>query len=244
MHHFIVGIGNFFFRYRNMAFPLVIVGLFMLAAPPRQVFGSEALEHAKDVLALLLAAAGLTVRASVIGYAYIKRGGRGKRVYAADLVTHGMFGLCRNPLYLGNLLICLGTFLMHGNPYVLIAGTAFYLFVYEAIVRAEEVYLSEKFGDQYRAYCSDVARWLPNIAGFRAATAGATFNLRRVIVKDYTTIATTVALLALTEAYEYWIPAAAPSLYVGLLAAVALVFGMFALIVKQLKKRGILVEVS
>jgi protein-S-isoprenylcysteine O-methyltransferase Ste14 len=155
-----------------------------------------------------------------------------------------MFGVSRNPLYLGNLLICMGTFLMHGNPYVLVAGTTFYLFVYTAIVSAEEIYLADKFGDAYRVYCADVPRWVPKLARFRIATEGMDFNVGRVVIKDYTTIATTVALLALTEAYEYWPPTAAQAAYVLFLGGVAVCFGLFTLVVKQLKKRGVLREAS
>jgi protein-S-isoprenylcysteine O-methyltransferase Ste14 len=241
VHDLAIRIGNFFFRYRNGAFPIVVVALYALVAPPRDLFGSETLEHVKDLLALGIAMLGLGVRASVIGYAYIKRGGRGKRVYAADLVTDGIFGLCRNPLYVGNLLICLGTFLMHGSPVVLILGTAFYVIVYQCIVLAEEAYLAAKFGDAYRAYCRDVPRWIPKLGGFREATAGMRFNVRRVVLKDYTTIATTVTVLALTEFYEEWYHAAisAHPAYLAALAAIVVLCGLFTLGVRTVKKRSV-----
>ena len=237
--------GSFFFRHRNNIFPMVILALFAFAAPPREVFGRPSIEHAKDLLALFLGGLGLAIRASVIGFAYIKRGGKHKRVYAADLVTDGMFGVCRNPLYVGNLVICVGTFLMHGHPFVLVVGTAFYVMVYVAIVRAEEAYLLAKFGDAYRAYCGDVPRWLPNLARLPAATAGMRFNIRKVIAKDYSTIASTVALLSATEAYEYWRPIpfrSADSMHLALLAATIVLCGVFLVVIKSLKKRGLLAE--
>ena len=157
----------------------------------------------KDVVGLLLAGAGLGLRALAIGYAYIKRGGRKKRVYAETLVTEGIFSLCRNPLYLGNLMIYAGIFLMHGNPVVAAIGVTAFIVIYQSIVLAEEAYLEEKFGDAYRAYCRDVPRWIPHLSRFRTATEGMEFNLRRVLFKDYPTIASTTIILALTEAYEY-----------------------------------------
>ena len=69
-------------------------------------------------MAVLIAMSGLAVRGVVIGLAYIKRGGLNKKVYAANLVTEGMFSVCRNPLYVGNMLIYTGEFLMFGNPLV------------------------------------------------------------------------------------------------------------------------------
>ena len=44
-----------------------------------------------------------------IGYEYIVRGGRQGKVYAEDLVQGGVFAHSRNPLYLGNLLIIVGS---------------------------------------------------------------------------------------------------------------------------------------
>ena len=61
-------------------------------ATPSEIGGSVTAERVKDVVALLILLAGLALRATVIGYAYIQRGGLKKRVYASDLVTEGMFG--------------------------------------------------------------------------------------------------------------------------------------------------------
>ena len=202
MKNRMIDIGNFFFRYRNFIFPLIILAFYLVAAPPAKLFLSETLEEVKDCAALLIALSGLLFRAVVIGYIYIKRGGRNKRVYAKDLVTSGMFSVCRNPLYVGNLTIYLGIFLMHGNLVIIVLGMLTYLFIYQCIVLAEEAYLEEKFGDGYRAYCRDVPRWIPSFSRFRQATQGMVFSIRRVLLKDYTTITATFLILALTEGYE------------------------------------------
>ncbi len=197
-----VKIGNFFFKYRNMLFPVTIVLLYILATPPSEILNSVNLEKLKDVIAITIALLGLVVRGVVIGYAYIKRGGVNKKVYADNLVTEGMFSICRNPLYVGNLLIYLGVLLMHGDPLVLILGSVFFLFIYQCIVYAEEAYLLNKFGEGYLAYCADVPRWIPKLSHFHEATQGMEFNFKRVIIKDYTTMANTFIALALTEGYE------------------------------------------
>ena len=241
MNRVAIRIGNFFFRYRNVAFPVFIVALYALVAPPSEIFGSRRLELIADGLALALSLLGLATRATVIGFAYIKRGGKGKRVYAADLVTDGIFGLSRNPLYVGNLLICAGMFLMHGSPTVFVVGTAVYVFVYVCIVRAEEAYLREKFGSAYRAYCTDVPRWIPRFSRFRQATQGMEFNIRRVIQKDYSTIATTLVVLALTEIYAELadLSVAGDLRALLFLAGCILLCGLFVVAVKIAKKRPI-----
>lgn len=238
MSALMIRIGDFFFRTRNHAFPLIMLGLYLLAVPPAEVFESVWLEHAKDILALLIALSGLAVRASVIGYAYIKRGGLNKKVYAEDLVTAGMFSLCRNPLYVGNMLIYCGVFLMHGNPEVMLLGIGFYAFIYQCIVLAEERYLANKFGGAYKAYCADVPRWLPKLSRYRAATEGMRFNARKVVMKDYTTMATTVIMLALTEMYEYLeLPDVSMHLpYLTLLIATVVGMAVLVAVVRTLKK--------
>lgn len=197
-----VQIGNFLFRHRNWLFPVFIVAVFALARPPALIDGSPRGEHVKDAIAIGLVAIGLAVRASVIGFAYIKRGGLKKKVYAANLVTEGMFGVVRNPLYVGNLLVYAGVFVMHGDPLVMTIGIVAFLFAYQCIVRAEEAYLRDKFGPGYDDYCADVPRWFPRLSRFKAATEGMRFNMQRVILNDYTTIANAVMMLALTEIYE------------------------------------------
>src|SRR6185436_5722926 len=97
-----VRIGNFLFHYRNGLFPLVFVLLFLnqrKALPDQSV---------AVILGFTIAIAGQVLRAITIGLAYIKRGGKDRQVYADDLVTDGMFSHCRNPLYVGNLLVVLG----------------------------------------------------------------------------------------------------------------------------------------
>src|ERR1700741_1760533 len=97
-----VRIGNFLFHYRNGLFPLVYALL---------ILKSQALlpdYRVAAAIGLLIALAGQILRAVTIGLEYIVRGGRNRRVYAKNLVQGGVFGHCRNPLYLGNFLILSG----------------------------------------------------------------------------------------------------------------------------------------
>ena len=176
--------GNFFFRYRNQVFPLVLLALF---AGFRPVYpgGSEQLDNWLDLLGIAVALSGQALRAAVIGYAYIVRGGQHGKVYAEGLVTEGLFRHSRNPLYVGNLAVLLGLFIIHDNPWVYALGVPFFLFAYCAIVAAEEAYLRGKFGELYDEYCRRVNRWLPDFRGLRRTVEGMKFTWRRVIVKEY-----------------------------------------------------------
>lgn len=235
-----IRIGNFLFRYRNKAFPILIFLLFLASPPTGEIWGSTTLDGVKDIIALLLALSGLTLRATVIGYAYIKRGGLNKKVYARNLVTEGMFGICRNPLYVGNLLIYTAVFLMHGDPWVTSIGIVSFLFMYHCIVSAEEDYLQTRFGDGYTAYCAEVPRWFPRLGKFAEATDGMAFNLKRVIGKDYPTISITLIMLASVEIYEH-LAGSDPSqarTYLLLLAASIGFIGVMAGVIRTLKKHG------
>ena len=237
-----IRIGDFFFKYRNLLFPLLMVTLFIIRSPSYEYWGLEWLEGLKDVAAVLIVLAGLALRASVIGFAYIKRGGLNKQVYADTLVTEGFFGLCRNPLYVGNFIIYFGVLTMHGSPLVMAVGMAFFGFVYSAIVAAEEYFLRGKFGEAFEAYCRDVPRWGFKPERFRQATEGMEFSLKRVIAKDYTTITNAVIALAGIEFMEeiiYYPGLGESVLYVSLLSIIALMVAS-AYLIRKLKKRGLL----
>src|SRR5512146_2322547 len=100
-----VGIGNFLFKYRNLIFPLLFV-LMVLGTEP--FLGDRQTEKWIYVAGFVITLSGQVIRALTIGLAYIIRGGRDKKVYAETLVKDGIFAHCRNPLYLGNILIVSG----------------------------------------------------------------------------------------------------------------------------------------
>lgn len=200
----LVKIGDFFFKTRNYIFPVILVALFLSFPPPADYFGFHWLEDAKDVVSALLVFAGLGLRSATIGWVYIKRGGLNKQVYADTLVTSGYFGMSRNPLYVGNMLIYSGIFMFHGHPAVIVMGIALYWFIYEAIIAAEEYFLREKFGKEYEAYCKSVPRWLPDCSKYKQAINGMSFSYLRAISKDYTTIFNAILAICAIEIIEHY----------------------------------------
>ena len=67
--------------------------------------GDWRLDRRLDAAGFVVASIGQLLRVAVIGFAYITRGGRNRRIVADSLVQAGIFAHSRNPLYLGNLLI-------------------------------------------------------------------------------------------------------------------------------------------
>lgn len=193
--------GNFLFRYRNAVFPLVLFVL-LFSFYPMQLMGNAHDNLGMDLLGFFISVLGEGIRVAVIGLAYIKRGGVNKRVYADNLVLEGIFAHCRNPLYLGNLLILLGLFIIHNNPWVYLLGLGFFLSAYSAIVAAEEVYLKAKFGADYQNYCYRVNRWLPRLGGIKETLKRMQFNWRRAIAKDYASTYSWMVVALVLMSYE------------------------------------------
>ena len=183
-----VAIGNFFFRYRNWIFILFYAALFIPSWPifSREKFGQHYYWW-PIVIGLFITCLGQLIRGLTIGLAYIIRGGKEGKPYAEGLVTEGIFNHCRNPLYVGNVLMLLGVgILANSLVYVAIVIPVF-LFIYQAIVLAEENFLRNKFGSGFDAYCQKVNRWFPNLKGIGHTFSRMSFNWRRWILKEHTT---------------------------------------------------------
>ena len=233
----LVRYGNFLFRWRDAVFPAVLVALFALTRPAWPN-GDARLDDLLDLAGVLLALAGQALRVATVGYAYIIRGGRDRKVYAEELVTRGLFRHGRNPLYVGNLLILAGLLLVWNSPVAYALGVPFFLLGYVAIVAAEEAFLRGKFGAQYDAYCATVPRWGLRLRGLRASVADMTFNWSRVLVKEYGSAAYWIAGICLLQladslAHQPW--RARPVYHAALAAAVPVVALLWG-IARWLKK--------
>jgi len=176
--------GTFLFRTRDALFPVVILACILLSEP-RFPNGSREADLWLDLAGVLVALAGQALRVTVIGFKYIARGGKNRRVHAEDLVTGGIFALARNPLYVGNILVLLGLFLIWNSPLLYLVGVPFVLVGYRGIVAAEEAFLRGKFGAQYDAYCASTNRWIPDLRKAGPALAGIPFNWKRVLIREY-----------------------------------------------------------
>lgn len=183
--------GNFLFHTRNVLFPVLIAVLLYIWPPVaiNTVPGDCFLG-----LGLLMIVLGQSLRILAIGLSYIVRGGRMRRIYAENLVTDGLFAHCRNPLYVGNILIVMGFVFVAGNLTGLIVGSLAFLVIYRLIVFSEESFLSEKFGSAYGEFCHDVPRWLINFKGLPDTIKNYQFDWPKVVVKEYGTIMTSLMM--------------------------------------------------
>jgi protein-S-isoprenylcysteine O-methyltransferase Ste14 len=231
-------LGNFLFRYRNAIGPVVFV-FALLTTHPSYPLGRESLNLLFDVLGIVIALLGEALRILTIGYEYIERGGRDRQVYASRLVQGGVFAHCRNPLYVGNILLALGLALIVHSTALYLVVLPLIVYAYVAIVAAEELFLRKTFGTEFEGYCRRVNRWVPDWRGWRASIAGMRFSWRRVLVKEYNTIFVVLLALAAVKLWsDYAVrgQAVLPSARI-LAIGLCLWFAAYAL-VRTMKKSG------
>jgi protein-S-isoprenylcysteine O-methyltransferase Ste14 len=148
-----------------------------LKRPPLLCLGSLALGFALDRLLPLplthaeLASIGWTAGGALIaiGIAIMAAGIRNfsradtpvpSHQAVRALVTTGIHGWSRNPIYVGMLLLYAGVGLAARSPWILILALPLFIILRYGVVAREETYLERRFGDRYRDYKAHVRRWL------------------------------------------------------------------------------------
>jgi protein-S-isoprenylcysteine O-methyltransferase Ste14 len=78
----------------------------------------------------------------------------------SSLVTGGIYGVTRNPMYLGLLLDLLGWAAYLASPLAFLCLPIFFAYINRFQIQPEERALSRLFGEAYAAYQQRVRRWL------------------------------------------------------------------------------------
>jgi protein-S-isoprenylcysteine O-methyltransferase Ste14 len=122
------------------------------------------------VVGVGLAALGLALRAWAAGVIHKDR----------ELTTTGPYAFTRNPLYLGSLLLGLGTVIAGGDWIFVAVFLTFFALVYGRTMKREEVDLEAAFQERYRHYAREVPLLVPRFAPYRPADgSGAGFSVAR-----------------------------------------------------------------
>ncbi|MCK4492956.1 MAG: isoprenylcysteine carboxylmethyltransferase family protein [Methylococcales bacterium] len=179
-----IEIGNFFFKYRNWVFIPLYLALFI---PSTEIVSLE-YHYLTLLIGLFITVLGQSIRWATVGLDYIERGGKDKKVYASNLVTGGIFKHCRNPLYIGNILKLAGVGILSNSLLYIGLFIPAFLFIYQAIVLAEENFLHGKFKGEFEAYCQRTHRWIPNISGLSDTFRQMKFRWQRPLVKENSSV--------------------------------------------------------
>ncbi|WP_025763744.1 methyltransferase family protein [Dyadobacter tibetensis] len=238
-----IAIGNFFFKYRNILF--IFLYLLLFAPSPElftaEIFGPE-YYFIPLIAGLLITILGELTRGITIGLAYIIRGGKDKKVYAEKLVTEGIFNHGRNPLYVGNILMLAGVGILSNSLIYVIVVIPLFLFIYQAIVLAEENFLRNKFGSDFERYTQRVNRWLIDPRGIGKSMSAMRFNYKRWVLKEYNTLfiwlAGIVAIISINYPQLFATTTANKNFFLTSIVILAFLY----LLVRYLKKSGKMTE--
>jgi protein-S-isoprenylcysteine O-methyltransferase Ste14 len=106
------------------------------------------------LLGVLLIAAGVpffVVSARTVHRAY----------HAGKLLTGGLYGLCRHPLYASWVVFLVPGIVLITRTWLGLSVPVFMYVLLRILVRKEEAYLESRFGEEYRAYRARVPAILP-----------------------------------------------------------------------------------
>lgn len=153
---------------RRSVMPLTLLPFIALALPQ-----SSRMEAALGVtaslgiqwLAFLIAMTGLFLRCITVSFAPDGTSSRDTRgLRAPSLNNTGVYSVVRHPLYLGAGLMWLGVAMsMRVWWLVVIVGFAYWLYI-ERVMLAEEAFLNERFGDQFRQWASRTPAFIPRLS--------------------------------------------------------------------------------
>ncbi|MCK4576688.1 isoprenylcysteine carboxylmethyltransferase family protein [candidate division WOR-3 bacterium] len=150
-------VGKFFYKYRSLTpVPLVIVLLIFLKPSLVTI-----------IVGFFVTICGEILRFTSVGYTGLTT--RSKNVQSDILVTNGPYGFIRNPIYLGNFFISLGIVISANVffPWFIVLYIIVFAVQYFFIIRFEEKFLREKFGDRYLQYIKNVPSFFVNLKPYR-----------------------------------------------------------------------------
>lgn len=126
-------------------------------------------------------------------------GTRTRKVGARKLCTTGPFAHVRNPIYLGNMMICCGAVLIAGGGKILIMlviTASFFALQYGLIISREEQALAKLFGPAYEEYKGGVPRLLPRFRRRKKEPGSTPLPWLKAVKMDKRTIQTILGFLA------------------------------------------------
>lgn len=175
---------TFAYRYRNL---LAGLPLIYALGSSRWAWSNVA---GAWLVAVLLCVLGIAIRAWAVRHNHYAQG-RNK-----TLAVTGPYAYVRNPLYVGNLLVIAGAAAASRMMWLVPLVVAWCLFVYQLVVRHEEVRLVARYGAEYERYRAAVPGWLPRPAAARPRAAMDTRGFFSALVAQSTSLLLLLPFLA------------------------------------------------
>ena len=94
-------------------------------------------------------------------YSTVIKGRISSEIEQNHLVTDGMYACVRNPIYSAFTIAEWGILMIFGNALLLFAVPLYWALMTVMLVRTEERWLADLYGDEYTEYCRKVNRCMP-----------------------------------------------------------------------------------
>ena len=121
-----------------------------------------------------------------------------------ELATTGPYAYCRNPLYLGSIIIAIGFAIASRDIWVAAAIAVLFALIYVPVIRSEEAFLRQHFAG-FGDYSRRVPRLLPRTLCWSGLTLGFSRALYRQH-REYKAFIGAAAMLAALVVKMLWSP--------------------------------------
>lgn len=174
--------------------------LFILVAAPSAFlhysypFDRHDAQEVWTLVCVAVALVGQILRFVTIAHVPPRTSGRNRKDQVAEVLnTEGTYSVVRNPLYLGNCLSWLGLAAVPHSFWLWISVALIFWIYHERVILAEEAFLEDKFGDEFRIWASRTPAFVPNLRLWKKPTLR--FSFRAAVGREY------VNLFALMSAF-------------------------------------------
>lgn len=137
----------------------------MIAGVPALIVwlsGAEVAGAAAITVAAVVLAAGLAIFLwCVADFVMRGRGTPDPNRPPTELVVHGLFGVVRNPMYVGVVTLIAGEAVLFLSPWLAAWAVAAIVAFHVRVIVYEEPTLARTFGASWESYRARVPRWLP-----------------------------------------------------------------------------------
>lgn len=167
----------------------------LLFGRPSSVINKPIIDIVVDISGFVIILLGLHIRIVSRDWKFNHGGER--------LVTNGPYGIVRNPMYLGSLLIGSGLCVIFGSLPFILFYIAVFLISHQLVVQREERHLRLRYVDDYENYTKITPAWFPSIAGlgrFLACSFRWTQSMPRALLREKNAIGGNLVGACLLEA--------------------------------------------
>ena len=186
-----------YFLFSNRSFtpiPLVLAILYL-----------SSLSYPYFIIGIGLIVVGESIR--IYGVRFAGGATRTREVGAPSLCTSGPYSRCRNPLYLGNMIIYCGVVLMAGGQFLwplFFIVFFFFSLQYSMIISLEEEALVKLFGNEYQLYRESVPRLFPRISPWVGNDKRVPLTIIQTLKTEKRTLQNIIIIIILIGAKNYY----------------------------------------